>query len=63
MLVPPVTYLAYFTLFHFISVFWLPWVSVAACGLSLVAASKGYSLAAVSGLLIAVAPFVMEQRL
>ena len=42
--------------------FWLRWVFVAACGLSLVAASGGYSLA-VHGLLIAVASLVAEHRL
>ena len=33
---------------------------IAPCGLSLVAASRGYSLAAVHGLLIAVASLVAE---
>ena len=42
--------------------FWLYGVFVAACGLSLVAGSGGYSLAAVSRLLIAVASLV-EHRL
>lgn len=41
--------------------FWLPWVFVAACGFSLVAASGGYSLVAVRGLL-AVASLVVARR-
>ena len=41
--------------------FWLPWVFVAACGLSLVAENGGYSLAAVLRLLIAVASLLAEQ--
>ena len=36
---------------------------VAVCGLSLVAASGGYSLVAVSGLLLTVASLAVEQRL
>ena len=42
--------------------FWLHWVFVAAHGLSLVAASGGYSVA-VRGLLIAVASVVLEHWL
>ena len=42
--------------------FWLHWVFVAARGLSLVAASGGYSVA-VRGLLIAVASLVVEHGL
>ena len=45
-------------LFYFIY-FWLHWVFVAACGLSLVVASGGYSVA-VRGLLTAVSSFVAE---
>jgi len=41
----------------------LHWVFVAVPGLSLVAESRGYSLVAVSGLLIAVASLVAEHRL
>ena len=51
--------------FFFINLFiyfWLRWVFVAAHGLSLVAASGGYS-AAVRGLLIAVASLVAEHGL
>ena len=48
----------YFILFYF----WLPWVFIAACGLSLVAVSRGYSVA-VHGLLIAVASLVAEHGL
>ena len=57
--------LFYFYLFILINLFiyfWLCWVFVAACGLSLVAASGGYSVA-VRGLLIAVASLVAEHRL
>ena len=39
------------------------WVFVAAHGLSLIAASEGYSLTAVCGLLIAVASLAVEHRL
>ena len=42
---------------------WLCWVFVAVCGLSLVLASWGCSLAAVCRLLIAVAALVAEHRL
>ena len=43
--------------------FSLCWVFVAACGLSLVVVSGGYSLAAVYRLLIKVASFVVEHGL
>ena len=43
--------------------FGLPWVFVVAHGLSLAAASGGYSLVAVHGLLIAVASLVAEHEL
>lgn len=42
--------------------FWLHRVFVAECGLSPIAASGSYSLAAVSRLLTAVAPLVAEAR-
>ena len=42
---------------------WLHWVFIAAHGLSLVMMSRGYSLVAVRGLLIAVASLVMEHGL
>lgn len=42
--------------------FWLRWVFVAACGLSLVAVSEGYSPVAVCGLLIVMALLVVELR-
>ena len=48
--------------FLFIS-FWLHWVFIVAHRLSLVAASGGYSLVVVHGLLIAVASLVAEHRL
>ena len=44
-------------------VFVAGWVFVAVRGLSLVAASGGYSFAAVRGILIAVASLVAEHRL
>ena len=40
---------------------WLHWVVIAACGLSLVSASRGYSLVAMHGLLIEVASLAAEQ--
>ena len=43
--------------------FWLCWVFVSVCGLSLVATSRGYSLIVVHGLLIVVASLVVEHRL
>ena len=42
--------------------FWLCWVFVAGHGLSLVVASRGYSLAAGCGLLVVVASLVVEHR-
>ena len=49
--------------FLFIYLFWLCWIFVAVSGLSLVVLSGGYSLISVNGLLIAVAPLVVEHRL
>ena len=43
--------------------FWLHWVLVAACGLSLVAASGGLLFVAMHGLLIVVSSLVVEHRL
>ena len=43
--------------------FWLCWVFVAVCGLSLVAVSGGYSLVVVHGFLIEMASLVAEHRL
>ena len=43
--------------------FWLHWVFIAACGLSLVAVSGEYCLVAVCGLLTAMASVVAEHRL
>ena len=40
---------------------WLCWVFIAACGLSLVSTSRGYSLVAMHGLLIEVASLAEEQ--
>ena len=41
---------------------WLHWVSIATCGLSLVAVSGGYSLVVVHRLLISVASLVLEHE-
>ena len=46
-----------------IYLFWLHWVFIAACGLSLVVANRGYSIVVVRGLLIAVASLVAEHSL
>ena len=43
--------------------FWLGWVFVAICELFQVAASRGYSLVVVCGLLFAVASLVVEHGL
>ena len=43
--------------------FWLCWVFVVVCGLSLVAVNGGYSLGVACGLLIAVASLVEAQAL
>ena len=43
--------------------FWLCWVFIAACELSVVAASGGYSLVGMHPLLIVVASLVAEHRL
>ena len=43
--------------------FWLPWVFAAACGLSLVAESRGYSLVAVHRHLTVVVSLAVEHRL
>ena len=43
--------------------FWLRWVFIAACRLSLVAASGGLLFVAVHGLLTAVASLVVEHEL
>ena len=54
-----------FFFFNLINVFlfWLHWVFIAARGLSLVVASRGYSLVEVHGLLIAVASLTAKHRL
>ena len=49
-------------LFIYLFIYWLCWVFVAAHGLSLVVASRGYSVA-VRGLLIAVASLVADHGL
>ena len=43
--------------------FFLCWVFIAACGLSLVSESRGYSLVAVHRLLILAASLIAEHRL
>ena len=55
-------YYYFLNLFYFIY-FWLHWVFVAVRGLSLVAASGGYSTLPLRGLLIAVASLVAEHGL
>ena len=52
----------FFNLFILFIYFWLCWVFVAACGLSLGAVSGGYSVD-VCGLLIAVASLLAEHGL
>ena len=47
-------------LIYLVSYFWLCWIFVAAPGFSLVVESKGYSLAVLPGLLIAMASCVGE---
>ena len=42
-LISQCAFLFFFLIFYFIYLFWLRWVFVAACGLSLVVASGGYS--------------------
>ena len=54
----------YFLLYIYIYIYlWLRWVFVPSHGLSLVVASRGYSLVAVCRLLIAVASLVAEHGL
>ena len=48
--------------FFFFLMFWLHWVFIAVRGLSVVAASEGYSRVAVQGLLTAAASLVAEHR-
>ena len=55
-----VSYTSIYKLLFFF--FLLCWVLVAARGLSLVVVSRGFSLVVTSGLLIAVASFVVEDR-
>ena len=67
-LLPPSCYsqcssLSVFFLFIFFFIFWLLWVFFGALGLSRVVVSKGSSLAAVHGLLIAGASLLAEHRL
>ena len=47
----------------FVCLFWLHWVFVAVCGLSLAVASRGYSLVEVLGLLVTVASHCRAQAL
>ena len=54
----------FFLIFIYVFIyFWLHWVFVAAHGLSLVVASRGYSLVAENGHLIVVASLVLERGL
>ena len=50
------------SLFHYLFIYWLCWVFVAAHGLSLFVASRGHSLVAVLRLLTVVASLVAEHR-
>ena len=52
-----VFWLLFLTVFIY---FWLCWILVAVCRLSLIVVSRGYSLIAVLGLLIAVASLISE---
>ena len=47
----------------YLFIYWLYWVFIAVCGLSLVVASGGYSFVVVHGLLISVASLVAEHGL
>ena len=49
--------------FYLFIYFWLCWVFVAVCGLSVVGASRGYSLVMVCSLLIVMASLISEHRL
>ena len=49
--------------FYLFTYLWLHWVLVAVLWLSLIAASRGYSLVVVHGLLIAAASLVVEHGL
>ena len=53
----------FFNLFYLFIYFWLCLVFVAARGLSLVAASRGYSLLRCAGFLIAVTSLIVEHGL
>ena len=53
----------WFDLFKLFIYFWLHWVFIAACGLSLIAASGGYSRAAMRGLPTEGASLVAAHRL
>ena len=53
--------ICFFSLINFFF-FWLRWVSIAACRLSLLVASGGLLFVAVRGLLIAVASLVAKHR-
>ena len=55
--------MVYFCLFIYLFYFWLHWVFVAGCGLSLVSQSGGYSLVMVPGLPVAAASLAVEHRL
>ena len=66
--IPMITFLFFFfkitcAFKEFYLFIWLCWVFTAECSLSLAAVSGGYSLVAVSRLLIAAASLVAEHRL
>ena len=52
--------ISFFLKFIYLFYLWLCWVFVAACGLSPVMASGGYSLVAVCRLLIAIVPLIVD---
>ena len=60
---PPGPFYLFFQIIYLRVYFWLCWIIVAACGLSLVAASGGCSPVAAHRLLIAVASLAVEHRL
>ena len=53
--------IAFNTFFNVFIYFWLCWVFIAACGLSPVAVSGGYSLVAVLGILTSAVSLVAER--
>ena len=52
-----------FIFLNYLFYFWLHWVLIAACRLSLVVASRSYSLVVVHKFLLAVAPLIADYEL